>query len=158
QVHVVDAKGHGSGVLVRRKGPYAFVLTAAHVVAGGKKFEVRLRPAKGKAKAHFAELLASDADSDAAVLRLTTDDDPPAPLNLCPLDDLPKKAPSVAASAGWASGEAPTVLDEAVTRKAHVRRDKEHGAVWCWETERKQDRGRSGGPLLDGDGRVIGLA
>jgi hypothetical protein len=55
-------------------------------------------------------------------------------------------------------GDAPSVLDETVNRKASVRRSEDRAAVWCWETKRKQEVGRSGGPLLDGDGRVIGLA
>jgi S1-C subfamily serine protease len=154
-----DTRTNGSGVLIARKGPYAYVLTAAHVVAKGKKLDVTVLPsAKGKAKTYRAELLGSSDDSDVAVLRLATEDDLPAPLPLCRPGDLPKKAPAVAASGGWAAGDAPTVLEETITRKALVRRSKEKAGVWCWEAKRKQELGRSGGALLDGDGRVIGLA
>ena len=53
---------------------------------------------------------------------------------------------------------APTVLVEAVKRKVLLRRPGDTKSTWCWETQRRPERGRSGGPLLDEAGRVIGLA
>src|SRR5262249_14904924 len=159
QVTNVDTKTTGSGVLIRRNGAHAYVLAAAHVVGKGKKLEVRLRLSpKMKAKVYGAELLASSDESDSAVLRLATDDDLRAPLPLRPTAVRPKRARPVAAGAGWAAGDEPTIREETVPRKAHVRRSEDRAAVWCWETKRKQELGRSGGPLFDGEGRVIGTA
>lgn len=142
--------GSASGVLVKTSGAHAYLLTAAHAVADDKTVEVTLpggRPLK-------AEVLARSADGDLAVLRVPLAKGLPAPLPLAAAGAKPKLAVSV----GWEKGEAPGALDEVLTQKVKLRRPGEAAAVWCWETERKPARGRSGGPLVDETGAVAGVA
>jgi S1-C subfamily serine protease len=150
----------GSGVLIGRGGPHVYILTAAHVVARVRQVDVQVLTAgkEGKSGVHKgAVVLARFAEADVAVLRLPASAGLPKPLPLAAAKQVPK-APFQALSVGWASGDAPTALDELVRRSALVRRPGEKASVHSWETQRKQARGRSGGPLLDRAGRVVGLA
>ena len=87
-VRVVNAaKGsEGSGALVHKGGPFLYVLTAAHVVAGAKKVEVATFTADSHPKPakvyREAEVLAQSDEADLAVLRVTTRDDPPGLLRV----------------------------------------------------------------------------
>jgi S1-C subfamily serine protease len=147
----------GSGVIVARGGPHTYVLTAHHVVAGGRTAEVRVAPAAGGPKAevtHRAEVLARSPEADLALLRMPAGDGLPAPLAIA----RGEARPSSAVSVGWEKGDRPSAREEAVTGKVRIRRPGQAGSVSCWETTRKPAAGRSGGPLLDETGRLIGLA
>jgi S1-C subfamily serine protease len=139
----------GSGAVIAVEGPHGYVLTAAHVVASAKA--VQVRTAAGKSAT--AEVLAKDAVTDLAVLRLPAVG-LPDPVRLV----KPGTTPKATVSVGWEKGDAPTALDEAITRKVHLRKPGADAAVWCWQAERKQVAGRSGGPLLDETGAVVGVA
>lgn len=139
----------GSGVVFARGGPHLYVLTAHHLVPAAKSAEVRT--AGGRVAT--AEVVARSADQDLAVLRVAATDGFPDPVKLAGPGATVEKGLSV----GW-SGAAPTVLDEVVKGKVRVRRPGVAAAALFWEAERKQAAGRSGGPLLDPAGAVVGVA
>jgi S1-C subfamily serine protease len=160
RVAIPETGGLGSGVVVRRSGPHVYILTAAHVVGKARQTEVHVpQPGKaGKPRAYRGALvLAASASGDVAILRLPASAGLPEPVPLAPAA-AGAKVPALALSVGWATGDAPTALSEVVRRKVLITRPGETTSVWCWETRRRQARGRSGGPLLSPAGRVIGLA
>ncbi|HEX5269842.1 MAG TPA: serine protease [Gemmataceae bacterium] len=151
----------GSGVLLKRQGPFVYVLTANHVVAGAKRVEVSTFTADSYPRAAAvypkAEVIAQSAEADLAVLRLTTRDEMPGSVAVGPPRDAPAGKAFVALSVGCGDGGAPACALEDVRGTRRVRKPGAEAAVTCWETARAPARGRSGGPLLDRDGRLIGL-
>jgi S1-C subfamily serine protease len=161
-VRVVNtAKGtEGSGVLLKRNGPLVYVLTASHVVDGAKRLEVTTYSAdshpRPAAVYRTAEVIAQAAGPDLAVLRLTTKDDMPGSVPVCPPSRIPEGKDFVALSVGC-DGGAPAAALEDVKARRRVRRPGADAAVVCWETAKAPAKGRSGGPLLDRNGYLIGV-
>jgi len=149
-VKVAAGGGTGSGAVIGRGGPDVYVLTAAHVVPAGKAVTVTLPGGK----AVKAELVAREDGPDLAVVRFPAAPGVPAALKLAASGVTPKTV----ASGGWEAGAAPTSRPEAIKTKARVKRPGEAVAVLCWETEQRPAAGRSGGPLVDEAGRLVGVA
>jgi S1-C subfamily serine protease len=162
-VRVVNSTGDvtGSGVLLRRSGPVVYVLTAAHVVAGAKKVEVATFSAESYPKAagvyRSVEVIATSTDLDLAVLRWTTRDTMPGVMEVCPVSKVPEGKNFAALSVGCVDGGAPTCVLETVKAKRNVRKPGAETTVPCWETAAAPVKGRSGGPLLDSRGYLIGV-
>jgi S1-C subfamily serine protease len=148
----------GSGVVVRtekaRDGSLGYALTAAHVVPTARAVDVVISGTADKpGKVLKAEVLARSEKADLAVLRFPTDDGT-AVIPVAP----PHSEPQAVVSVGWVQGVDPTVLDETLRGKVRLRRPGAKDTVLCWEAARKQARGRSGGPLVDESGRLVGVA
>ncbi len=159
-VRIVNpAKGtNGSGVVVKRDDEYVYVLTAAHVVDKADKVEVQTFSADPNPKAaktyDAAVVLERSKELDLAVVRIATHDKVPGVLPLC------VKAPDdkeFAALTVGCDGKTPTCLAETVKGRKLVKRPGED-AVVSWEVAAAQAKGRSGGPLVDKNGRVLGIA
>jgi S1-C subfamily serine protease len=140
---------NGSGVLVGQNGSEAYVLTAQHVVPKANRVKVSVSGGNSVE----AEVLARSSEADLAIARFTAPRDLPTPLQIGG-----SEAPKSAISVGWSNGEAPEVLDEKLKGELRIRRPGETTSVLCWESERKPAPGRSGGPLIDQSGAVIGVA
>jgi len=143
-----DSTG-GSGVLIALKASHSYVLTAQHVVPKAEKVEVTTafsKPVK-------AEVLARSAEVDLAILRFPAADRP-LPVSLAVVGTTPDQV----ISAGWESGRESTDLAEELKGKVRLRRPGASNAVLCWEVARRPTNGRSGGPLMDQAGRIIGIA
>jgi hypothetical protein len=162
-VRVVNrtSRTEGSGAVVGQSGPFVYVLTAAHVVTKAEKLEVHTFSADSYPKADkvydSAEVVARSRDAaDLALVRIPTRDRPPAALRICPPDLVPAKG-FPALSVGCNDGKAPTSQAEEASGKKQVRRPDQTEDATCWEVSRKPGPGRSGGPLLDARGHLVGV-
>ena len=143
-VAVSSRAGSGSGVIVRGDG---VILTNHHVVAGARAVEVSLadgRRLQGR-------VLDSDPTLDIAVVRVSADDLPVARLG--DSDRL------VVGQSAIAIGN-PLGLERSVTSgviSAVNRNPRGFELEGLIQTDAAINPGNSGGPLLDSEGRVIGI-
>jgi S1-C subfamily serine protease len=152
-------RGDGTGAVVGRSGPHLYVLTAAHVVEGTDKVEIHTYAA-GEARGVYkgGEVVARTKDArDLALVRLATSDETPGRLRICPGRRLPRAVGFAALSVGCADGKAPSGRDETVTGKKLIRRPGDKEAVLTWEVKQRPAEGRSGGPLVDARGYLVGV-
>ncbi len=149
----------GSGVVVGVKDGFAYLLTAAHVVPlDGVEVRFTSREAYPK-PAWFAdrpEVVARWPDPDVALVRFKVGEREVPTLPLAGPWQRPKEFPVSAWSVGLGPQDAARVWADRILAKQFVRRERVNPAFF-WETDRPPEPGRSGGPLLDDRGRVIGI-
>jgi serine protease Do len=162
-VRIVNAatSSTGSGVVVKRVGDDVYVLTAAHVVDQADKVEVHTFSAESYPKQareyDSAVVLERSKELDLAVVRITMRDKLPGALPLCPKGKAPTDKDFVALTVGCNGGKAPTCLAETVNGRKLVKRPGEDEVI-SWEVATAPAKGRSGGPLVDKRGYVLGIA
>jgi len=141
-----DGRAAGSGVIVDARG---YILTNNHVVENAAAIEVRLSDGR-KFK---ATLVGRDARTDLAVLKVES----PVPLPVAELGDSDRLRVGQ-----WAIAIGnPFGLDRTVTAGIISATGRTHVGVATYEafiqTDASINPGNSGGPLLNLDGRVIGI-
>lgn len=151
----------GTGVIVKQQGPFVFVLTANHVVSRAQKVNVQVfsdesYPLPMKTY-RSAEVIARQPDKDLAVIQFVTRDTMPAILPVCPRQMLASDKSVPAMSVGCTNSAAPTCQVDLLAEKKLVKRNRNAKAVWLWEVDKASIPGRSGGPLIDKQGFVIGI-
>ena len=160
-VRVTDPGGGGvgTGVVVGVRDGSVYILTAAHVLGADARPRVEtFRPpaARKPDSVHDrCDLLFRATDSDVAVIRLPAGKREWATAPLAPPPPA-GKVPDAGWSIGCDGGLAPTVDAVALTGRKLVRR-KDGSAAFFWQARGEAAAGRSGGPLLDADGRLIGV-
>ena len=152
-------RGSGSGVVV---DPDGYVITNLHVVEGARRIEVVLPPAmeppggaksvlKGVGRTLGAVLVGVDRETDIAVLLV-----PEKGLPSLPLGDSETLRPGqVVVALG-----SPMGLEGSVTMgvvSAPARQLEPESSMIYVQTDASINPGNSGGPLLDLDGRVVGI-
>jgi S1-C subfamily serine protease len=150
----------GTGVVIAVKDGFAYVLTAAHVAQSDRvelKFTSRANYPKAAWFGDGAEVIGRWPDPDFALIRFPIRKQTVSILPLAPAWERPKAFPVPALSVGVGSGQAAMALPDVVLGKEFVRREGK-GAAFFWRTKVPPEPGRSGGPLLDVHGRVIGIA
>jgi S1-C subfamily serine protease len=159
RVRDVAADAEGSGIVIGRSGPVVYLLTASHVVEGADQVEVAVFSAASQRKPsavyRSVRVIARERHSDLALLRLTTKDELPGGLSVCP-PGRPLPGKDLLALAVGCGERGPSCLVETVQRK-RLRRSPESEVVVVWEGRHAQAKGRSGGPLVDRRGWVIGI-
>lgn len=142
-----EARSMGSGVIVDARG---YILTNAHVVEGAAEIEVRLSDDRKFA----ATVVGRDPKTDLAVVKI---DSGAAPLPAATLGDSDKLR-----TGQWAIAIGnPFGLDRTVTVGIISATGRTRVGVATYEafiqTDASINPGNSGGPLLNLDGRVIGI-
>ncbi len=155
----------GTGVVIGVKDGFAYVLTASHVVpfahASVQFASPETYPQAAWVSAK-AEILARWPDPDLAVLRFPVGKREVPILRLAPSWQRPKTFPVNVVTVGLGQvgarrREASTERTDVLEAKEFVYREGKEPAFF-WRTQLPSERGRSGGPLLDQQGRVIGIA
>jgi serine protease Do len=145
----------GAGVILSVDG---YIVTNAHVVQGARKIRVRLpgleKPGADGSQPHgpvSAKLVGVDRQSDLAVLKIDANDLPA--LELADSDQL--KQGQVVFAFGSPQG-----LENSVTMgvvSATARQVSDDNPTTYIQTDAPINPGNSGGPLVDVDGRVVGI-
>src|SRR5262245_21724311 len=142
-----EGRAAGSGVIVDARG---YIVTNNHVVENASEIEVRLSDGR-KFK---ATLVGRDGRTDLAVLRI---ENPPGPLPVAELGDSDRLRVGQ-----WAIAIGnPFGLDRTVTAGIISATGRTHVGVATYEafiqTDASINPGNSGGPLLNLEGRVVGI-
>jgi len=154
-------KTEGSGVILRKRGPWIYVLTANHVVEGATKLQISTYSQKSypqpEAIYPAITVLARSEVADLALLRFTTNDTPPGVVPICSSKKAIKDKVFSVLTVGCTGGKPPTPqLDQVVDRK-FVKRTAEAAPTLVWEMNDRPQHGRSGGPMLDTSGHLLGI-
>ncbi len=137
----------GSGVIINSAG---HVLTNEHIILSTGKVNVTLLGGR-----HIeAELIGADAESDLAVLRLKSRDKLPY-IEMGDSDKVMVGEPSIAIGNPFGLSHTVTVgVISATHRSIHTSERIYNDFI---QTDASINPGNSGGPLLDADGRLIGI-
>ncbi len=140
-------KGQGSGVVFT---PDGYVLTNAHVVEGASK----LRASFTDGQAVEAALVGADADTDTAVLRLSGNSLPHAELGQSATLRVGQMVVAIGNPLGFQCTVTAGIIS-ALGRTLRTRSGRLIDSVI--QTDAPLNPGNSGGPLVSGAGRVVGI-
>jgi S1-C subfamily serine protease len=149
----------GTGSVIAVKDGFAYVLTAAHLLTGDSAPTVETfsaaKPAEADAAFAKCTVRFRATDADLAVVRVPAGKRVWSSLSLAPVAFTDR-----ALDRGWAlgcdNGTQPRLQDIVIVGKQLVRKAGGQNA-FHWETKGTTTSGRSGGPLLNAQGQLIGV-
>lgn len=141
-------QGLGSGVIVSENG---YILTNNHVIDGADEIEIVL----SDQRKFDAEIIGTDPKTDVAILKIEADELPVAVLT----DSEQIRVGDIAFALGNPLGVGQTVTMGIVSATGRQQMGVlgEGGYENFIQTDAAINQGNSGGPLVDADGRVIGI-
>ncbi|WP_163538932.1 S1C family serine protease [Gracilibacillus sp. YIM 98692] len=153
-----DAEGTGSGVVYKKDGEYAYVVTNNHVVEGAQEVEVILTNGEHVS----AELMGTDALTDLAVLRIPSDQvTTVAPIGSSADLQVGDTAIAIGNPLGTEfAGSVTKGIISGLDRAVDVDLNNDRRADWTTEviqTDAAINPGNSGGALINEQGEVIGI-
>ncbi len=168
-------RGSGSGFLIQTDGTTGYLVTNEHVVtppqeetAPGRvralptpELNVVFRSGTKREQNYRAEVLAKDAENDLAILKVTGASDLPNPIDVTQAPKLMETLPVTVY--GYPFGERLSVEkgNPAITVSqgtvSSIRRDANDQIV-AVQIDGAINPGNSGGPVLDTEGRLVGIA
>src|SRR3954470_544764 len=141
------ARGHGSGVVC---APDGFVLTNHHVIENGDRFSVSLP----EGRTHAATMVGGDAATDLAVLRVAGGDLAYAQFGRSSGLRVGQLAVAIGNPLGFQATVTAGIVS-ALGRSLRTRSGRLIDGVI--QTDAPLNPGNSGGPLIDGAGRIVGI-
>jgi S1-C subfamily serine protease len=151
-----------SGVVVGQRGPFAYALTARHVAQIGDRLEVHMfQPSRAEADSRVftqVDVIAqSDETDDVAAIRILAASEHLSALPICPSDAIPVKDGFPALSIGFTTHGGPSIAVHQSVEAKSIRRSIREPIARVWSAADDTQPGRSGGPLVDRRGHVIGI-
>jgi len=151
----------GSGVIIRRDDKSLYILTVAHAVRERinrvEIFDGRDVPI---AVLRQVKVLSQQERADLALIQVPISDEIETSVSSIAKLDEKDPQPKFAYSVGCGGGKPPTTHRERILGAGLVKINLESGSTtrYMWKTETSQEQGRSGGPLLDVNGNLLGIA
>ena len=152
----LEPVGEGSGVIYKKDGNDAYIVTNNHVVEGQEGLEVLLQDGT-KVE---AELVGTDAYSDLAVLKITSDKvDTVATFGDSDLLKVGEPAIAIGSPLGSAYANSVTqgIISSLNRLVQNVNESGEEISINAIQTDAAINPGNSGGPLINVAGQVIGI-
>lgn len=159
---MTSSRGLATAVVVGRQENKLYLLTADHAIGPDTtelKFDFFRKPSSllPEFTLKGAKIAVHRPIADFALLEVTVPKDHNVPkLDLAPPGLRRKTFPFQGVTWGSSRGGVPTGEIVSVIAKRIATRKLDELAFF-WETDLAQVSGRSGGPLLDGDGRILGI-
>ncbi len=147
----VPMKGRGSGFIVTKEGQ---ILTNNHVVEGMEKITVSVLLADGSKKTYDAKIIGSDPTYDLAVIKIEPDGTLPV-LELGDSDAV--EVGEFVVAIGNPYGFEQTVTAGVISAKNRSIHTQDVNFDDFLQTDAAINPGNSGGPLLNMDGKVVGI-
>ena len=147
----VPMKGRGSGFIVTKDG---LILTNNHVVSGMEKITVSVLMSDGSKKTYPAVMKGGDSDYDLALIKIEPDED--LPLRELGDSDAVEVGEYVVAIGNPYGFEHSVTVGVISAKNRSIHAQDVHFDDFL-QTDAAINPGNSGGPLLDMDGKVVGI-
>lgn len=155
----------GNAVVIDRVGPTLFLLTSAHIVGENEQLQIAIFAANDRDGVSYtakdAEVLKRSEPflRDLAILKIRVNDPKfmPEPISLGTSKTMPVRTPFRGFSASATRQFGAEVRAEDVRDIKNLQKRREDPAHLFWKCRATPEPGRSGGPLVDLEGRLLGI-